>query len=500
MNEHKPEKISRGCAALGNLFFSGILLLILMVVLVPGWIELPTWVKNLKNLTLIEKRQVWAAPQTFTLNEREKVDNLLIFNTRFKGTPLSDVLAKNTDLGKQEVFLAYKSVTATKPSWEIQLENTSIQNIDKIKHQFDFQNLYVMDGSYLKSYNRTQGQLNWSRKLNDVIHPNCPNCLQITLGKIGLVLTQDQMLYGIELAKGNIIWENRLNTPDGLGRSFYHNEEKIWLIDQTSPNPESPAELKVFGLADGSLLQRFTLPDLDFYAPFFWQDGQLYGFGKVKNQKYTLLNYDLTGKIRWQTALPNDFTPPSVRQKSNNLVQNEWFLINGKALYLNWALPNLMSQIWKIDLIDGKSTLLLEDDSYQFFFLGEYANQLIINTFRKRGSAKNEIWLLEKNGSKINVKFPLKSTQKLHTNSRGLQWSANIRQNKLLVLEFVENTGTLFLTWIDLQDGKTFSEHHFSAKSDVWSGVAWTNQQVFLSIRNLYRLDLNTNTLFTEFP
>jgi hypothetical protein len=500
MNEHKPEKISRGCAALGNLFFSGILLLILIVILMPGWIELPVWVKNLKNLTLIEKRQVWAAPQTFALNEREKADNLLIFNTRFKGTPLSDIFTKNTELSKQEVFLTYKSIAAPKSAWEIQPANIPIQNIDKIKHQFDFQNVYLMDGSYLKSYERAKGQLNWSRKLNDVIHPDCPNCLQITLGKIGLVLTQDQMLYCIELAKGKVIWENRLNTPDGLGRSFYHNEEKIWLIDQTSPKPESPAELKVFDLLDGTLLQRLTLPDLDFYAPFFWQDAQLYGFGRTKNQKYTLLSYDLNGKIRWQTTLANDFVPPSVRRKSSNLIQNEWFLINGEALYLNWTLPNLMSQIWKFNLTDGKSTLLLEDDAYQFFLLGEYANQLIINAFRKRGSAKNEIWLLKKNGSKIDVKFPLKSTQKLHTNPYGLQWSANIRQNKLIVLEFVENTGTLFLTWIDLQDGKTFSEHHFNVKNDVWSGVAWTNQQVFLSIRNLYRLDLTSNAIFMEFP
>ncbi|MCU0446190.1 MAG: PQQ-binding-like beta-propeller repeat protein [Microscillaceae bacterium] len=500
MTDQKPEKISRGCAALGNLFFSGILLLILILILVPGWVELPAWVKNLKNLTLIEKRQAWATPQTFTLSEREKADNLLIFNTRFRGTPLSDLISQNRNLAQQETFLAYKATAGMKPIWEIKLDNTPIQGIEKLKNQFDFNNLYLVDGSQLKCFDRSKGQLQWSRKLSDVIHPDCVDCLQVTLNKIGLVLTQDQILYGIDLMKGKVLWENRLNTPDGFGRGLYHNQENVWVIDQTSANPDAPAELKVFGLKDGALLQRYTLDSLDFYSPFFWYDGQLYGFGKDKNQNYFLLNYDLSGKMRWQTALPNGFVPPSVKIKTNKFAQNEWFLSNGKALYISLTLPNQLSQLWKFAIDDGRSTLLLEDDTYQFFLLGESGNQLIINVFRKRGSAKNEIWLLEKNGSRISVKYPLRTIQKLHTGKRGREWAVNIRQNKLVVLDFVEHSGTLFLTWVNLNDGSTFAEHHFSVKNDVWSGVAWTQQQVFLTIRNLYRLDLDSNTLFTEFP
>jgi outer membrane protein assembly factor BamB len=499
MANQKPEQLSRGCVALINLVLSLIGLFFLAIVLLPGIASMPPWVKNLKNFTLIEKKQTLGPVFTLNTTEREQADKVLIINTQYRGAPLSQIFKSPKDIAHYQVFMTLKSPNDNQINWENSLPQSKINTVNPIKVVSDYRNLLIMDGHLLKSIEQATGKLLWQKQLSDRINPLCESCLQISLNNLAIALTEDQVLYVFEMSSGVTRWQMRLKNPLSRGQGFTIEQDFLIILDQILGNGQNKFVFSHYNLKDGQLLKQLPIADLNPEDYFLWEKGELICLQNSPKTTFMKVFNPGTGKINWQTALPENFKVKNTDFNKYSYT-SEWLSADIQYFYLNIYASANENYIFKINRDTGQVSPLLQTDDYEFRIINSDANYLIINAIRTRGSLKSEIWVLEKKSGKIKVKHSLKSNHIYKKQSNRIMWDARIRQNKLLVLEFNDNNGNFHLAYVDLLDGNLFNERNFTLKPDFWTGITWTSKQAFLSIRNVYKLDLEKGVMMVEYP
>jgi hypothetical protein len=53
---------------------------------------------------------------------------------------------------------------------------------------------------------------------------------------------------------------------------------------------------------------------------------------------------------------------------------------------------------------------------------------------------------------------------------------------------------------LDVPTGQVVNETSSRLDNDFWTGVTWTSESAYLTIRNLYRVDLETGKAAWEWP
>lgn len=499
MANQKPEHLSRGCVALINLVLSLIGLFFLAIVLLPGLANVPPWVKNLKNFTLIEKKQ--ALGRVFTLNttEREQAGKVLIINTQYRGTPLAEIFKNPNEVLRYQVFITLKSTDKNQSDWETSLSQSKVNTVNPLKVVSNYQYLLIMDGHLLKSVEQSTGKIQWQKQLSDRISPICESCLQISLNNVIVALTEDQVLYVLEPTSGLTRWQMRLKNHISNGQGLMIVQNTLILTDQINENGQNKLALIHYNLNDGKIIKQMLLPNLSLEDYFFWYEDEFMSLQTTKKPSVLKVFNPNNAKLKWQVNLSGNFSPQRADFDKYNY-PSEWFSSDIQFFYLNAYASANENYLFKINRDNGQVFQLLNTDDYEFRIVSIEANDLIVNAIRTRGSFKSEIWVIDKKLAKIKAKYPLKVNQSYKKLSNRTLWDARIRQNKLIVLEFNETNGNLHLVYVDLTDGNIFNERNFSLKPDTWTGVTWTSKQAFLSIRNVYKLDLDNGTMLVEYP
>jgi outer membrane protein assembly factor BamB len=178
-----------------------------------------------------------------------------------------------------------------------------------------------------------------------------------------------------------------------------------------------------------------------------------------------------------------------------------FFVLGQGALYVPVATPVTDSAIVRLDLNNGQSHLLLAVEDFAATPLAEQGNVLIVRAKRTRGSERTELWGLDKDSGERFWRHELQANVLLNVDPGiGQEWAYHFTSRGLAVIQFIPDPPRLLVQMIDVPTGQVGYETSSRLDNDFWAGVIWTSNTAYLTIRNLYAVDLATGEATLEWP
>ncbi|NJO00443.1 MAG: PQQ-binding-like beta-propeller repeat protein [Bacteroidia bacterium] len=151
----------------------------LVIFLLPDFIQLPDWTDRFKSIKLVQRWEVLGPVIPLSDAPEQKAYEVLILNARHGNAPLPEIVKNRQVSQKISVLLTYRRIDKPETLWERVLENVSPSQTAHIKMAFDQSIIYLTDNGYLRAINRHTGDEIWYLRLRDRIASDCKNCLRI---------------------------------------------------------------------------------------------------------------------------------------------------------------------------------------------------------------------------------------------------------------------------------------------------------------------------------
>jgi outer membrane protein assembly factor BamB len=499
-----------------------VLLLLLVGVGIALWFaasrgprtSLTSLFRSTKNLATIGMRQVHGPVIALTGDGDGQVADLLIENWQLAAPLLS------TDT--REVIPIFWSVTHVENGqrtirWETEVGTDG--SAPEVNTAIDRTMIYLSVNDRLQALRQADGELLWEARLSDLVESRCKRCIRLANGRV-VVLSVDQVLQALDVATGEAIWQVRLNDDSApasrLGSvGFALAGQQILVIDGTE-DAGHVKELRIYNAMDGTVVRRVspTCSDAGASRP----DGQLDWQSPVvvderNNSVYTVIegpgfspcvqSWDLSnGELAWEARLPEGFTLAQDVPGGLHIDPSGPFFVSGeRSLYVPVATAVSDSAIVRIELASGQPDLLLEVEDFATMPLGEQGNTLIVRAKRTRGSERTELWGLDRASGERTWQHELQANVLLNLDpGTGQEWAYCLTSRGLTVIQLVADPDRLQVQMLDVPTGQVVHETSSRLDNDFWTGVTWTSESAYLTIRNLYRVDLETGKAAWEWP
>jgi hypothetical protein len=335
-----------------------------------------------------------------------------------------------------------------------------------------------------------------------------------------IIRSVDQMLHALDAATGETIWQVRLNDDTALSSrfglvGFAVAGQQVLVIDG-SEDAGHVKELRFYDIMDGTVIRQLSLTCADPAGnlsdkAFDWQSPVLVD---ERNHKiYALIaglgfsscvqSWDITsGEPVWQIQLPEDTT--LARDVQGGLYLNPsgpFFVLGEESLYVPVATTVSDSAIVRLDLNSGQLYPLPVVEDFATMPLGEQDRVLVVRAKRTRGSERTELWGLEKDSGERFWQHELQTNLLLNVDSGiGQEWAYHLTSRGLAVIQLTTGPPQLLVQRIDVPTGRVAYETSARLDNDFWTGATWTNHTAYLTIRNLYTVDLETGQATWEWP
>lgn len=490
MSGSNAELKGRGCAALINLIVSSVLLILLVALLLPGMIELPSWVYKVRDLTLADTRQIQrGAVAIKPQNAPNAAPNLLILNLRLQqGIIEHERLDDKNDL---RLMLTYKSPEQYEPIWEKEVAQVAPSNLEDNLLIADQTRAYFLQNDKLQAYRLADGVKLWQTRLSDLVARNCHDCLQLSTAGVLVVLSKDQKLYGIDPSKGAIIWEKRLNSWHNTNIGFELAAQDIVLREEVIYPKQSgkanDSEMLLIDTRTGKNKQEILLPNTETITKIV--EDKLYALSTGDSLGH-LLCYALgSGDLLWENKLPKGYyfeanTP-------------NWHFGEGKFYFVFQRKDE--QSIWSFDPLGQSFHRLYQSQDYQFNLLELEQNCLYLQAHKLRGSRRYELWQISLNHQKrSNWQMPLQISQWNHLTETTFAYK--ILSNGQMLCIQRSDVEELLVRAIDLKNGEILQEKAYKVRPNPWTGTLWDKKEVYISLKGLYRLELETAKFSLNWP
>lgn len=400
---------------------------------------------------------------------------------------------KNSE-NKYEILIDYKSVANKTTTWEQVLAVPHKDGHQYLRCVYDKEQIYVIVKDYAYAFARKDGTKIWTLRLRDQIAAECTNCVDIIQRKL-MVLTADRILHSINTLNGNILKKNRLETPKAKGVGFYNIKNKIVLTDQLEDKASVSASVVV--------LNPITLLPIRFFTPSPHRDldsGKVYQvdmplvFDNIDTHVYLMPEgthvqcWDLdNGKKKWDKLLPSRIVLP-------DKIQDLKFVEHQTSMYVQGTSGN-SNVILKLDLLEGTMKPLASEMDYNLTPLMGHRNQLFVLSQKNRGNQRSDVWALNQENGFIAWRHNLRNHMlyDAHT-KKGDIYSIFYKAN-LFVVQYLKEEKQILVEKINPANGRIIKKIVMSVKGSQWNQVVATDQQVYFSMDEVYRLDLNTEAI-----
>ncbi|NJL11711.1 MAG: PQQ-binding-like beta-propeller repeat protein [Microscillaceae bacterium] len=496
-----PEKIGKGCAALINLVVSVLILVVLAFVLLPGFVKLPDWAEKLRKSNLIDRRKAQGPVHLIPNSQNARQADLLVLNRLDGAISLRNVLKTDAPPQVRPLWFSYLQTEPYERRWEKPLPQSDGLAREQLALTTTYSQLFFSVKNQLYAWKLRTGEKEWQAPLRDVLNPLCRQCLQVSLDfKTVLVLGQDQYLQAFHTQTGKAKWQVRVQQIRSEGESFYVYQNRVGLKDLV----QGKAFYREFDIQTGRVLQEWPLENYLPNSPHLRQRTQLAYFaqkvGANASFQLRLLNILKENKLRlqWEIALPAGCEIPllpSVRA----LHPEEWWHQEGDFYYLLLSNVRGGQVLYRINLQNGQLQEWLKEEDYELSIVDTNRDFLLLNARRRRGSSRNELWMMAKNTGKIRWKYLLNSESPYQTKALQIDWAAWLDEQSLVLLEQDANQ-KIRVQLFRAFDGELLKKSQYKLSGGPWTGLNRLENFAWLSLGDVYGLDLKNPQLIKVFP
>jgi outer membrane protein assembly factor BamB len=364
--------------------------------------------------------------------------------------------------------------------------------------------VYFSVKTKLYAFNRANGTTAWQTTLPDEVTNICEDCLRVT-GQRVVALTADGTLQAYDAQTGQPVWSVKL-------------EEQPRQLLLLGSNPavkddrDDHVSLFVYNALDGSLLHTIqpqcvnNIFEDDPQEPYLYDpmwavpDGQsiLFGFGTY--EPYCIQKWDgVTGTMTWEALLATDEGASSLRPE-------EGVLVTETGLYLP-----AYQELWFVNLADGTYQRLVQNEDYDLTPLGVVQDTLITLAYRRVGTARNELWALNADGTVRWTFVPTSDDMMDNLLSEvayeeGI-WTPLMGEDAVYLLTAYSEPKRVGFERINLQDGTSGGEKILEVASDfdvgsMWFSIlGWDQQHVWVVMTDIVALyNFQTGELVNRWP
>jgi outer membrane protein assembly factor BamB len=283
-------------------------------------------------------------------------------------------------------------------------------------------------------------------------------------------------------------------------------------VDQTDFDVAAPGGLYVFDAQDGERLRSIVPQCGD--IPF--RIGMPVFIDKKGVNAYLLLssgtehciqgwNID-KGRLLWESLLPEEISKDPLFFRNPHL--DSPGLLAEEALYYGSGGPAKTGKLIHIGLSDGTINLLLEDPRYALRPLFKKDGLLLVQASRTKGSERHELRGVNPSSGEMLWRYELQGTKLMGWGSNHFgagTWTLAPVGDRLAVIQVLSEGGealfdSVAVDILDMQEGAIAVQTRTPIDDDHWMGTALTTDRAYLSIRNLYSVDLATGAVGWEWP
>jgi outer membrane protein assembly factor BamB len=459
-------------------------------------------IEDAKILRELGSRQVESAVIPVGKGDGEtQTPDLLIINRRLDPPPIT-------------CYLSY--ARKTEDRWQIRWEHNlggDVTGYADVTTLVDKARVYVIVGPTVRALNLSDGTVEWETSLSDEVAAVCRACATLAKDRL-VVLASDLFLQGIDIESGEVAWSHELKTSSGwqVNPIVLGEEDKVAIVDQTDFDVAAPGGLYVFDAQDGEQLRSIIpqcagIPFRIGFPVFIDKKGVNAYFTLSSSTKHCIQGWDIDeGKLLWENALPEEISEDPLFFRNPHL--DSPGLLAEEALYYGSGGPARIGKLTHIDLSDGAISLLFEDLRYAITPLFKRDGLLLVQASRTKGSERHELRGVNPSSGETLWRYELQSTKLMGWGSDDFgtgTWTIAPIGDRLAVIQVISEgdealLDTIAVAILNVQDGTIDIETKTPINDDHWMGTALTQGRDYLSIRNLYSVDLETGTVDWEWP
>jgi hypothetical protein len=363
--------------------------------------------------------------------------------------------------------------------------------------------LYITDATSLIAFNRADGAIAWQTSMADKLKSGCTACLLIIQARV-VALLQGGTVQSFEAKTGQLKLSQRLNF-EPVGRIAAAGEQLL-IFDRTQDNLSGL--MYVVNPSNDTVVNEVILPGCDdrlidlsnpqAYHPqrneLYLLDGDI--IGPACLQVWNVAGQQISRQVIFDgISLPSDF--------SNFLSDQSKLLLAGDFLYFSAARDRRQGEeniIIRVNPADGQWAVVAQAPDYKLTALAMIDNTLIVRATRSRGTARDELWGVDGATAEPRWQYVLQAKRWHQEPGAGSAWDWRRTPHGLAVLQLFEDPDQLTLEILNPQTGVSGGQRNISVKDTFLSGIVWSNNMVWVALRHLYAIDLQSQKLAYTWP
>lgn len=419
------------------------------------------------------RRLIWGRPIPLDSDTREP--DLLVISRNFDREPDSDTLA-------------YLSPDSASVRWESQPLG---ENGNSWVVAYGDSIVLVADGGRLLGLRRDSGALAWEAPLTDAIADSiCADCLQ-AFGDVAVALPQDGVLQAFDINTGAPRWSVRLREPT---RQIVRVGELLGVPDRL-PDDSSYGALYLYSPADGSPQGEIvpSCKEEDNYERFlsYYMDTGSDPSGRtliwlLGSSPICLMAYDVASGVVSRTWL-DDFSSSDLSARNTLWAGDTLYLSDGDRIYA---------------VGPQASRRLISAEDYDLWPLAAGEGVVLVEARRTRGSTRYELWAIDAQSGERRWERVLVGDDPQESPDDTADFLATLVGDAVAVVEQHEEPEELTYELIGLADGARRARAALAvADPDNYiRGAVWGDGHLFLSINELYGVELSSGRTVYTWP
>jgi hypothetical protein len=150
--------------------------------------------------------------------------------------------------------------------------------------------------------------------------------------------------------------------------------------------------------------------------------------------------------------------------------------------------------------VDGTWRVVAHALDYRLIPLATADNLLIVRAIRSRGTERNELWGIDLTSGEPRWQHVLQASRWLREPGAGAIWDWRLTPKGLAILQVLSEPDQLVLDILDPQTGVSPGQKTIPVSDSFFSDLTWTDDAVWVALRQIHKVDLSTGTVTYTWP